>query len=1125
MQSQGSPPPEDHSLRTPAHSLKILAACFAIAIVASLLTGFVASPAGADVLPHECGNGSNTDLADSECQDALRENNPAAEDSGSTEGTAEDSGGGEQSGGSGDYGFAEVDDSQPAYKQYTITDYKFAFFQPDTNGIAKALLGVLATLGNEIGTMFAEMNNGYASMIFMIHVLLMKLAFVVLEWVLTLNLVTTLEQTISTGMSDIGNEILGSPGAFTGFVKVMWALGVAALVLYLLKGRVAEASGRALQMIGVTAIAIIIVMMPGKVIDYYAGFTNDISSGMLSLASGEQDSSDPDSTVTEGFLDRMWTPYVLVPWGQIQISSDTGIATQYAEPALATSGEDRPDALEKLAEDEPTVEERASVYSYVMHQVWAIATIIFGICTAAIMLFIAGAVLMYQLIALIALMTMPVWLLFAIFPGGGVTAKTLGWFLALTVDVILAHLMLALFVLVNDAVLSINTPNEDMALILRFLIAIFSGIAVIMMIFSGRSILKNSLTGRSVRSGGGGMLAANLLAQKSGNLASASAAAVRGGSSSGSSPTDSSTGYLSPKVQDAKEHAASGSGTDDSDLDAAETELNEKRRAAAGAPQLDDRSKQDIRKDKRGRFAGLAKNVGWKTADGTIGAAGKVGKVGWQTAKRLPAAGLISARSGFMPFETAAAFGGVGAVAAGGAAKGAVGAHKDKARERLAKRAEQRRQRKQEEANAELYTSEEGRDAHDTLAASQLDSWEDEYDKAVADAENEANRYGDYFEEPPITERGEEGDDPRVDVPESSPSTAADPRAASGEDNQPGTYQRPRNIPEDANFNAHSGAVWGTYDPSTNQTPTPPPGYSGSSEVYQNPPNADGSSVKPSGMYLFTPLGATKPDRKHHDHRDLDQNQRMAAYEANERERRAARDSSPLRQGNSPEAIQRRENDRIQDAIRDNQREGIARDGYTSFDDWHSDNMRRQFGERPTHPTPGESTEGFMARAEDYDNNVANYDPTDYTPGAAPTDSGERQQTRSKIGESQAPQPKRVHRDSAWLQKNDPERWNKHLNQNLSERLSPQQISAVQEARRRDADPAETRSAYDQPVVQEAASARLKDNIRSGLHTKEEMETGMKRPDETDNAGWSRFRQSLATARQARRRHEPTDPY
>lgn len=1004
------------------------------------------------------------------------------------------------SGGTDDYGFNEVDRSEPAYKAYTISDYQFAFYLPDDQDASW-----FWSSGKKFQNFSNDINNQIASAIFMIYVLIMKGTMMLLGWVLDLDLVTALRDTIAAGMTDIGNTIIGSGPAFTTFVKIMWGLGVAAVVFALFRARVASAAGKVLTMVVVTAIAAIIVMFPGKAIDYYTGIVGGMTDGVLTLASGEEGSQNGSgTTITDGYMDQMWEAYVIVPFGQIQVSYDPEVAADYDEKALATPGEERADALKSLGEDEESVATRASTMDYVMHQVWAGATAIFGLFAVLILLLLSSVVLAYQLIAIVALITLPVWLWFAILPAGGIPSKIVGWFLVIIADVVLVHLMLALFVLVNESILTVETPDEDMALILRFLLSVISGIAVIAMVFAGRNILKTTLTGRALTSGGSGLYAAQMLSRKGGDLKDTVAGTISGPSSSG---TNSSEGYVNPRTAEARNQAASAD-SGHSGVDEADNELNEKRRAEHGEAPIDDRTKSQKNKEALKRFGGMAERIGWNTAGGTAKAGGRLMKAGGHAAKRLPLAGMMAARSGFMPFETAAAFGGVGAAAGAGVASGAAGLSRDKLKEKGRSRIERRRQQQIERKNAGVYASDEARDAHDTLAAQQYDDWKGNYSRAESDAEDEYNRLYEPTEDQPAN------DGPANEHEEhTGPSSVADPREGPAEGEAPSApYERPENIPAAANFNEQTGAVWGTYDPATESAPIAPAGYTGETAAYQNPANEDGSRTTPTGTYLFTPHGQSRPDRKHYDHRGLGADERRGAYDQEEELRKGSRPREE-RRGDGEHAQRLRGEEAREDQLRADQREGIVADGYTKFDDWHADNKRKLFGEKPT-PKSGERSEDFLQREATWNNQMRNYDPANYTPGGG-----------QGHGQGQNQQPQRVQRDKEWIKQNDPEAWNNIFNERVSDRLTPQQISSVEKGMDIEANPEDQRKPYDQPLIQENASTTLKENITAGLHTREEMETGMKRPEDTDQAGWQRFRDRLSTVRNTRRGQENTpDP-
>lgn len=958
-------------------------------------------------------------------------------------------------------GFARPANTEPAYKAYDADQYEFAFY------VAEDDQASFYQAGKKTLNAISDMLNSIASIIFIVYVLFMKGSVTALEWVLGVNLVENLRDAVSDGISSMGNTLIGDGNSFSSYVKLVWALGAGAIIYFLFRARVALALGSLLKMLVVTALAAIIILKPGDAIDLYTDATNAASNTVLSMAAGEE-GGDPENTVTEEYLDEMWEAYVIIPFGQIQVSSDTGVAKEYGEQALATDPEERPYALEGI-KDEEGVEDRAQASMWVMHVVWAMVTLIFGLCAGLLLLAVSAVVLVFQFIALIAFMTLPIWLWFAIFPAAGVTEKLLGWFINLNLDVIFAKLMLALFVVVNTAILGISLPSEDMSLILRFLISLLSGIAAIMFVFGLRGVIQASSFGRSGMGGGGltsrGLSAASLLASGGGLASTASGVAGNSGKSAASG-ADYAHPAVAKKEREVGEVGA-GRGSKDK-LGKMAHDQNEASRAEKGESPIDGRSGKRKAADAGKRGAAAAGKVGWQATKAGGRATGRAGRIGKEAAKRLPKAGIVSAQSGFSPMETTAAFGGVGAAAGFGAAWGAAGATKDKAKDGVRSLAARRRQNKEEKAQAERFAAVGEELTEKTGARMEEDLVQ--RDDAVEEDARQA-----YINENPQTRR-EESD------PGSGGS--ANPYKEDAFPERP-----PEGVPEDASYDPQTGVISGTHhNPGTEEPPRAPEGYTRHMEPQESENGELGS------RYVFTPDSDAKT-------------MRGQAYDQAEGTRRASRErgyamrpgagsyrpdgqGSFYKDGATPEE---RARDAREDQMRDSQRDRIVDRGYSNFDDFHA--AKKQ-----------------DLADQGYD--VTNYAPEKNAPppeGERPGQSAARSSGQPEAGTGQSMSggaSGRAHPTAEQIKQNDPEGFAQYYNPRASGEFSSQEYKAMKEAKSRRADPARSQGSWDQTYLMEAASQRVQEGIRNG-DSNEAIIAGMKEPEEKEGQPAKKFQDRL----------------
>lgn len=506
------------------------------------------------------------------------------------------------------------------HEKYAITDYVFAYYEGEQDGWWIFGEGVEDTTKK---LMYATFNS-FASAVFLMHLLFMKTAVTVMQWVLTVDLIDALKGTISGGIRSMGQALIGSGADFSGYVKIMWALGLLAVAWAFLKRQVVAATGHLLKLVLLSAFALFVVLNPGAVIDTYSSFTTAGSNAVFATAAriGGDDFSGAGErpTVSEGFLNTLWEAYVIAPWAQIQISSDPRVANEHAEEMLSTSTEDRPDKLEGI-KDEKGVDPRATLEDAVMHIVLATTTLIFGLAVVIVCLVLSLLVFVFEAISIVALIALPVWLLFAIFPAGGLPFKLGMWFIHINVDVLLGKLALSLFVTVCAATVGLGAQtSEDMRLITSFLVSIIAGIGVWVLIFNVRSILRASSFGRT-----------SVLRSPAGHPAGAAPAPAA------SAPAEAAETGASQRMSYASDNVRKA-------MDRVENERNEAGRQQAGMPPMDSRS--------RGRkvfeTARSAAMVAGSYASAGAGAAATAGKAGHAVHK-------AAASGNYMPSEMAAA--------------------------------------------------------------------------------------------------------------------------------------------------------------------------------------------------------------------------------------------------------------------------------------------------------------------------------------------------------------------------------------------------------------------------------------------------------------------------------------
>jgi hypothetical protein len=798
-------------------------------------------------------------------------------------------------------------DGELLYKTYPITKYEFAFYQPESKAWQ---------FGKKLGQAVSAGINQWASALYILYVIVMTISMALIQAVLSLNLVENMSDTVSEKMSALGNTVIGNGGNFTAFVKLVWALGVAAIVFYLFRSRVSRAFGALLQMIVITAISVMIISSPGQVIQWYTGITNSLSNTVLAVGMGEDAAESGTASMPTEFANTMWENYVILPWAQIQVSSDPGVAKEYGEQALATDKADRPDALEGI-KDKEGVDPRASETDSVMHVTWALTTLIFGLIISTLLIIMAGIILVAQIIALVAILTSPIWLWFAIFPAGGVTSKMFGWFLGINIDVILLKLILGIFLAVNSAILTADVDGEEMLLVMRFILSILSAVAVIMLVMGLRAVMQEVLSGRSGFGGGGsaGMLAMRMASDAGSKVMGESKSATGGSSgargSSYMSPVTSAVqgGGGGEKGREAEREAEGGDKSKDRNggnggkkgrLGKLQKEKDEARRAQYGEKPIDDRNKKQKAADIGKNTAKRAGSIGWKATKTGAGAAGATAKVGASVGKRLPKAGMMAAKSGFMPMETAAAFGGLGAAAGYGAAAGAMGRGKEKVKEAGKGILNNAREAREESKNAERFTS-EGEEMTEQRAETKASNDRDRYDKAEEAALQEYQ--------------------------------AANPQHG-------GEYpeEAPQGMPENGKYHPEQGGII----TGSLKKDDMPPNVEGYTPSVENLTNKKGQSA--GRQYTLTPNEAPGV-------------MRSKAFENAE----SARPDGPR-----------------QEAL--DQQQGIVASGYSNYDKFHADKLGQLKKEVPKAPATGESQEAFETRRDEARDKVQNYNPAQNAP-------------------------------------------------------------------------------------------------------------------------------------------------
>ncbi len=1028
-------------------ALLISTVCAALAV-----GGMLASDARAQDQPCSgpaCAAENGQDFAES--QDA-RENAPACEGRSDYSEQCQDAvdestgDGGGQEGGS---GFADVVQDKPSYEAYPLSHYQFAFFIPDDQ---------------EAGWFFSEKKaqnaiadwaNGQASGIFVVYVMFMRAAVTILEWVLTLDLVTSMNQVISEGIRGIGEGLIGSPGAFSIGVKIAWLVGMCAVALHVLRARMASAMGTAAVMLIMTAVCVMVISNSGQVIKWYTGFTNALASEVMTMASGHEGEPGTQDDETRQALDQMWESFVIVPFGYIQVSSDTAVAARYDEQALATPLEDRPDALEGI-QDEPGVQERASNIDWIMHIVWALVTLLFGVMMALLMLAAGMVVLVFEFVAIIALLTMPVWLLFSIIMVAGLSRQMLMWFVNINLDVIFAHLIIALFTRLVTVVLGLNTVGEDMALIMRFLLALGCGIAVFMLVFGIRSVVRASSFGRSglVDTGGMGRKAGVAVAAMSGGTGAGTSAAGALGSA-GSSSGGTGDKHQALSGGSGEQGAAGGASTR---MDNIEKRRNEADRKERGEEPPDNRSGKKKTWDRLGKVGANTGGIAWNSA----GTAGKVGKAAvGAAAKKIPKAGLVAARSGFSPFETAAAFGGADVAAAGGALWGGA-ASKGGSRRTQSGIVGRFRQRQQDKKAAARFEK-DGEELTEKAAARM------EEDDLRRDAAVEQNAREAYLEN-------------------------EQPATASG-----GAYpaQAPVGTPEGAAYDPQTGAV--TMDAADGQeAPEGPAGYQYSTQTSAPPGQA------PREQHVWTPN--KDPAAMRGEAYDRAETERRAQREEAYKARGSVSDGALVTDANgnvSRDHASRTERDRdaAEDRMRDNQRAGIVAAGGSSFDGHHAAN-RQRMAANPPQKGQNESQQSFERRKAAHENKVKNYDPARNAPKPAFSSSSPSLQE---------------------IKDKDPEGFRKHYANRAKQEFSPDQYKRMKEAKERREDPLRSRGSWDQTPYMETARKQVKEGINRG-DSDGSIITGMKEPESGEGPQMQRFQDRLRQVNDSWVKNGPKEP-